>query len=58
MKLRGQNIDKHFFYTQLTLNEADNNFEEQLNDISYNKTVKNYMMMVGKRVISLLLMFL
>ena len=29
-----------FFYTQLPLNEDDNNYEEQLNDINYKKTVK------------------
>ena len=34
------------------------NFEEQLNDIYCRKTVKNYIMLFGKTVISLLLMFL
>ena len=37
VKLRGQNINTHFFYTKLPLNEDDNNFEEQFNDINYNK---------------------
>ena len=27
VKLRAQNIDSHFLYTQLPLNEDDNNFE-------------------------------
>ena len=58
VKLRGQNIDNHFFYTQLPLNQDDNVFEQQLNYINYKKTVKNYMMLVGKTVISILLMFL
>ena len=40
VKLRGQNIDNYFFYTQLPLNEDDNYFEEELNDINYKKTVK------------------
>ena len=40
MKLRGQNIDCHFFYTQLPLNEDDKKFEEQLSYMSYKKTVK------------------
>ena len=26
-KLRGQNIDNYFLYTQLPMNEDDNNFE-------------------------------
>ena len=47
VKLRGQNIDTHFFNTQLPLNEDDNCFEERLNDINYRKTVKNYTMLVG-----------
>ena len=58
VKLRAQNIDSHFFYTQLPLNEDDNNFEEQLSYMNYKKTVKNYMILVGKIVISLMLMFL
>ena len=29
VKLRGQNIYSHFFYTQLPLKEEDINFEEQ-----------------------------
>ena len=58
VKLRAQNIDSHFFYTQLPLNEDDNNFEEQLSYMNYKKTVKNYMILVGKIVISLLLMFI
>ena len=40
VKLHGQNIDAYFFFTRLTLNEDDNNFEEQYNDINYRKTVK------------------
>ena len=40
MKLRGQNIDFHFFYTQLPLNEDDNNFEEQLSYMNYKKKVR------------------
>ena len=40
VKLRGQNIDCHFFYTQLPLNEYDNNFKEQLSYMNYKKTVK------------------
>ena len=40
VKLRGKNIDAHFFYAQLPLNEDDNNFEEKLNDINYRKKVK------------------
>ena len=39
MKLRGLKIEKYFFYTQLPLNDDDTNFEEQVNDIDYNKTV-------------------
>ena len=58
VKLRGQNINCHFFYTQLRLNEDDNNFEEQLIYMNYKKIVKNYMILVGKIVISLLLMVL
>ena len=58
VKLRAQNIDTDFFYTQLPLNEDDNNFEEQLSYINYKKTVKKYMIVVGKTVISILLMFL
>ena len=27
VKLRGQNIDNYFLYTQLPMNEDDNNFE-------------------------------
>ena len=55
---RAQNIDSYFFYTKLPLNEDDKNFEEQLSYMNYNKTVKNYMILVGKVFISLLLMFL
>ena len=40
VKLRGLNIDNYFFYTQLPLNEDDNNFDEKLNDINYKKTVR------------------
>ena len=36
VKLHGQNIENNFFYSQLPLNEDDNNFEEQLNYINYN----------------------
>ena len=57
VKLRDLNIEI-FFYTQLTLNEDDNSFEEQLNDLNYRKIVKSYMMLVGKTFISLLMMFL
>ena len=28
VKLRGQNIDKHFFYTQLLLNKDDKNLKK------------------------------
>ena len=58
LKLLAHDIDSHFFYTQLPLNEDDINFEEQLNHMNYKKIVKNYMIIVGKIVISLLLMFL
>ena len=58
VKLRAQNIDTHFFFTQLPLNEDDNIFEEQLSYMNYKKKVKNYMMLVGKTSISLLLMFI
>ena len=37
---------------------CNNNFEEQFNYINYKKKVKNYMILVGKTVIPLLLMFL
>ena len=40
VKLRGLNIDTHFFYTQLPLNEDDDNFEEQLNYINYKITIR------------------
>ena len=40
VKLRGQNIENYFSYTQLPLNEDDNNIEEKFNYINYNKTVK------------------
>ena len=50
VKLHAQNIDNHFFYKQLLLNEDDKIFEEQLNDINYRKTVKNYIMIVGKKL--------
>ena len=40
VKLHAQNIDSHFFHTQLPLNEYDNNFEEQLSYMNYKKTVK------------------
>ena len=39
VKLRGLIIENYFFYTQLPLNDDDTNFEEQVNDINYNKTV-------------------
>ena len=34
VKLRGMKIENHFLNTKLTLNEDDNNFEEQFNDIN------------------------
>ena len=40
VKLLGYNIDTHFFYTQLPLNEDDKNFGEQLNGINCSKMVK------------------
>ena len=40
VKLRAQNIDIHFFYIQLPMNEDDNNFEEQLNYINYKITIR------------------
>ena len=40
VNLRAHNTDRHFFYTQLLLNYGDNNFEEQLSYMKYNKTVK------------------
>ena len=58
VKLRGQNIDTHFLNTRLPLNEDDNHFEKQLNDINCKKTVKIYIMLVRKTIISLLLVFL
>ena len=58
VKLRGWNIENYFLNTQLPLNEYDNNFEEQYYDINYRKTVKKYMMLVGKTVISLVMMFI
>ena len=42
MKLRAQNIDSHFFYTQLPLNEDDNNFKEQLSYMNYKKIVRKF----------------
>ena len=48
VKLRAHNIDIHFFYTRLPLNEDDNNFEEQLNYMNCKKKVKNYMILVRK----------
>ena len=39
VKSCAQNIDRHFFYTQLPLNEDDNNFEEQLSYMNYKKIV-------------------
>ena len=58
VKLRAQSIYGHFFYTQLHLNEYDNNIQEQFSYINYKKTVKSYMIMVGKMVILILLIFL
>ena len=58
VKLRGHNISSHFFYTQLLLNEDDKNFEEKFSFMNYKKTVKNYMILVGKIVILLLMMFI
>ena len=40
VKLCGLNIENKLFNTQLPLNEDDNNFDEQLNDINYNRTVQ------------------
>ena len=40
VKLCGLKIDNHFFNTKLSLNEDDNNFEEQFNDISYKITIR------------------
>ena len=40
MKLCAQNIDSHFFYAQLPLNEDDNSFEEQLRYINYKTIVE------------------
>ena len=40
MKLCAQNIDSHFFYTQLPLNEDDKIYEEYLSYINYKKKVK------------------
>ena len=40
VKLCGQNIESHFFYTQLPLNEDDNNSEEQLIYMNYKKIAK------------------
>ena len=37
VKLRAQNIDSHFFYTKLPLNEDDTNYEEQLSYMNYKK---------------------
>ena len=40
MKLCAQNIDSHFFCTQLPLNEDDNNTKEQMSYTNYKKTVR------------------
>ena len=40
VKLRGLDIENQFFYTQLTLNGDDNNFDENFNDINYKRTVR------------------
>ena len=40
VKLCVFNIEKYLFNTQLPLNEDDNNFDEQLNDIHYKRTVR------------------
>ena len=40
VKLRAQDIYGRFFYTQLPLNEDDNNFEEKLGYMNYKKIVK------------------
>ena len=40
VKLHTQNIDTHFFHTQLSLNEDDKNFEEWFSYMNYKKTVR------------------
>ena len=40
VKLRAHNIDGHFFYTKLPLNEDDKCFEEKFSYMNYKKTVK------------------
>ena len=40
VKLRAQNIDSHFFYTQFNLNEDDNNYKEQSSYNNYKKIVR------------------
>ena len=34
------NIENYFFYTKLSLNDDDNNYEEPLNYTNYRETVK------------------
>ena len=45
VKLRAQKIDSHF-YTQLPLNEDDNDLGEKLSYMSYKKTVRNPLVQV------------
>ena len=40
MKLNAQNIESNFFYTQLPLNEDDDNFEDIFSYMNYKKTVR------------------
>ena len=40
VKLRGLNLGNKYFNTLLPLNEDDNNFYEQLNDIHYKRTAR------------------
>ena len=40
VKLRGLNIE-NILNTKLPLNEYDNNFDEQYNDINYKRTVRD-----------------
>ena len=39
VKLCGFNIEIYFFYKQLSMNEDENIFDEQLNDIYYKRTM-------------------
>ena len=40
VKLRGLNVENPNFYTQLPLNEDENNFDKQFNDINYKITIR------------------